>query len=218
MTTDLRFSVVNWLKQTFKDRDVAELAREHGVTIIHNGKVNKGWVGQTLDRAAHTAHLNASRPDGPDFELKSVHVIFRGSEWVPKETVAITMFNPVTILRETFEDSALWHKLERLILVGHAYPDGRRDAAFIKSIKPFDVSDPTLREKVEEYWHLIRSTVQEGRISTYSSKGTSKGYIQLRTKGSGKSKSLCPITGQSFNTRAFYATKPFIRYVFGNMN
>jgi len=61
--------------------------------------------------------------------------------------------------------------------------------------------------------------LQSGTIFSYSSKGTSQGYLQLRTKGLGgtRGQSACPVpvTGKLFNSRAFYATKHFLSYVFG---
>jgi DNA mismatch repair protein MutH len=217
MADDLRFQVVRALRERVKDRDVADLARELGITVVKDGRINKGWVGQTLDRISKTKFISAPVPDGADFELKSVHVVARHGEWLPKETVAITMFNPEVILRGAFEESPLWHKLARLILVGHSYTDARRQAARIQFISPVDVSDPELRRQIEEYWNLIRQHVLSGTISSYSSKGTSAGFVQLRTKGSGKTRTVCPITGVSFNSRAFYATKAFVKYVRGNM-
>lgn len=216
MSGEYRYDVINRLKELILNKDVAPFAAEHGITIIKDGKINKGWVGQTLDRVTKTKFPGAQSPDGPDFELKSVHVVLKDGEWVPKETIAITMFNPDSILTESFEDSALWHKIERLILVGHSYPEGKRDSAHIRFVAPVNVADPAFRSKIEGYWTMIRETVRSGNIASYSSKGTSTEFVQLRTKGSGTSERKCPITGILFKSRAFYATKVFIRYVRGN--
>ena len=217
MCSDLRFDIVNLLREKSRHCDIAEIARNYGITIEKNGSINKGWVGQTLDRITETKGLSASRPDGEDYELKCVHVVDKSGEWVPKETIAVTMMNPQKIILESFEDSTLWHKLSRLILVGHSYPDASRKSAFIRFISPVDVTDPALYGSIEDYWNSIRRTVLDGKIASYSSKGTSSGFIQLRTKGSKASKSTCPITGLTFKSRAFYATKPFINYVRGNL-
>jgi DNA mismatch repair protein MutH len=212
-----RFDVAHLLKSKLRGVDLAVLANAHGVTITKDGKINKGWVGQTIDRVAETQGINAAKPDGVDFELKSVIGNLQAGEWVPKETFAITMLNPTAILTETFEDSRLWHKLERLILIGHSYEGDGREHARVSFVMPVDVTDMKLHEDIRSFWTTIRQIVAEGRIATYSSKGTSAGFVQLRTKGSGGSTSRCPITGESFKTRAFYATKNFVRYVRGNL-
>ena len=212
--SDVRFDVVQVLQQ-FRDVELATLANEHGVTIEKGGKINKGWIGQTLDRLAMTKHVNAAIPDGADFELKCVKGKIVSGEWIPAETFAITMLNPSLILQETFEDSALWHKIERLILVGHCYGASSRTQARMSFIQPVNVADPKLSNEIRAFWEAIRDVVARGAIATYSSRGTSKGFIQLRTKGTSDQSGTCPITGAKFNTRAFYATKNFTRYVRG---
>jgi DNA mismatch repair protein MutH len=122
-----------------------------------------------------------------------------------------------SILREVFETSFLWHKLERLIIVGCSYDSIAPLSVTVRFIRPVDVSDPKLIRLVKEYWSQIQQIVTLGEIANYSSKGTSSGFIQLRTKGSGSSMSICPITKEKFPTRAFYATKPFLRYILGVM-
>ncbi len=139
-------------------------------------------------------------------------------QWEPKETMAITMMNPKRILGENFEDSALWHKLSRMILIGCSYDATSPLIVTVRyQPRPIDISDPELLNKIKLYWEEIKATVAQGNISSYSSKGTSQGFIQLRTKGSGgdKGKVSCPVSGVKFNSRAFYATKPFLHYVLG---
>ncbi|MDJ0625640.1 MAG: hypothetical protein QNJ31_04645 [Candidatus Caenarcaniphilales bacterium] len=81
------------------------------------------------------------------------------------------------------------------------------------------MSDPTLESELKDYWTHIKELTTGGQIADYStSKGTSQGFIQLRTKGSGTSQSTCPITGKKFKRRAFYATKSFLTYVWGVMS
>ena len=220
---DLRFAVVRTLKDALRAGTIRELAVELGVTIVGaGGKVNKGWIGQTLDRLVETPRVNAQLPDGADFELKSVCGTINATSgmWEPKETMAITMLSAERLLQETFETSAVWHKLSRLILVGHVYEHGSAEHARVVRINPVDVSDPQLVRELKAYWELIQDTVHQGKIADYSSEGASQGFIQLRTKGPGgdKGKARCPVSGNSFNSRAFYATKPFLRYVLGVMD
>jgi DNA mismatch repair protein MutH len=214
-SNDYRFDAVSRLKMELREKNLFELASAQGVTVRVNGKLNKGWVGQTIEKVGNILGGNLKQPDGADFELKSVSLLKRADGWVPKETMAITSFNPESILRERFEESALWLKLSRLIVVGCYHENPER--CWVKQVTPVDVSDPALIQKLEDYWYHIKDTVEVGEIANYSSKGTSKGFIQLRTKGSGKSESVCPITGNRFKTRAFYATKEFLKYVLGTM-
>jgi DNA mismatch repair protein MutH len=217
---DLRFAVIQTLREELKLQTLNSIADRLRVTVVGGmGLINKGWVGQTLDRLVETPQVNARLPDGVDFELKSVSgtINSKTGMWEPKETMAITMLSAEKMIGETFATSAVWHKLSRLILVGHIYEDSTAKRARIVRINPIDVSDPELVESIRTYWELIQNTVRLGFIADYSSKGTSDGFLQLRTKGPGgdKGKSTCPITGRKFNSRAFYATKPFLRYALG---
>lgn len=212
---DLRFNAVGRLKEELRDKNVHQLALKYQVTVHKEGRLNKGWVGQTIEHVGNILGGNSKSPDSPDFELKSISLIRRGDDWVPKETMAITSFNPETILKERFEESALWQKLSRMIIVGCHHESPER--CLVKKVKPVDVADQSLIEQIELYWYHIKDTVEEGSIADYSSRGTSRGFIQLRTKGSGTSESVCPVTGRRFKTRAFYATKTFLKYVLGNM-
>jgi DNA mismatch repair protein MutH len=217
---DLRFAIIQALRDELKFQTLSEIATNLNVTVVGGtGMVNKGWVGQTLDRLVKTPQVNARLPDGTDFELKSVSgtINSKTGMWEPKETMAITMLSAERMIQETFETSAVWHKLSRLILVGHVYEDSAAKRARIVRISPIDVSDPELVTSLKTYWKLIQDTVRNGNITEYSSRGTSEGFLQLRTKGPGgdKGKSTCPVTGRQFNSRAFYATKPFLRYVLG---
>ena len=173
---EYRLTTIQNLKDFVYKKNMLNVAEELGVTIYKDGKLNKGWVGQTLDKIANTIHVNSQLPDGYDYELKSVKIARKNDEWLPAETMAITMFNPNKILNETFENSSLWHKLEKLIIVGCFYESRDPLSVFIKFIKPVDTSDEGIIFAVKNYWTHIRNLVEEGKIASYSSKGTSSGY------------------------------------------
>jgi hypothetical protein len=128
------------------------------------------------------------------------------------------MMNAEKILLESFEDSALWHKLSRMILMGHSY-DSRNPLQVTVRYppRPIDVSDPELVSNIKQYWESIQAIVAQGGIASYSSRNASSGFIQLRTKGPGgeRGRVRCPVSGAMYNSRAFYATKNFLRYVLG---
>lgn len=203
---DQRFEIVETIRSNIRKFDLRNLANMYGIKNLND----KGWVGKTLEKFVGLSNSTISGPDGPDFELKSVKVIDKSGDWHPDQTMAITMFHPGKILNElSFESSTLWSKLHRLIIVGYDSDN------VIRFVRPIDVSDQQLKCHIRHEWNYIHHQVSSGNIATYSSKGTSNDFIQLRTKGSGKSQSTCPKTGEKFNTRAFYATKRFLRYVWG---
>jgi hypothetical protein len=82
-------------------------------------------------------------------------------------------------------------------------------------VSTFDLADPELYRAVEEDWREIKLTVAMGEIATYSSAATSDGVLQLRSVGTKRQLSLCPVTGERFPSLAFYATKRLVKAVMG---
>ena len=206
----LRSEVLKVLSQNLQDRNLYELAETFGVTLHKQGRVNKGWVGQTIERAAQLPINNLQARDGADFELKSTSLVHRDGAWIPKETIKITQLNPKLILEETFETSALWSKLSRWILVGCDHPSvSMCRVVFVGS---FDLDAPEIVAPIRQFWEELRELVCSGDLVDYFNVGTSEDLIQLRPTGDGKQWSTCPITGEKFPARAFYATKRLIRF------
>ncbi len=200
-----REHVIALLRRQVLGKALYPLALERGLTVEKNGKLNKGWVGQTLEQLAHLKNSNLASPDGVDFELKSTKVFQKEGEWHFKETVKVTNLNPKKILDEEFASSILWRKLSRLILIGCEYQTPI--AARAVSISAVDVTDPVLVNEVKSFWEDVRHLVSSGEMAQHNDLGSFSDLIQLRPTGDGKGLSTCPITGQKFSSRAFYATK-----------
>lgn len=211
MTLPYREDVLHRLQTALPGKRLFDLAGHHGITVAKNGRVNKGWVGLTIERIAELANSNLARPDGEDFELKTTRLDKTDAGWSPAETIKVTQLNPQNILEEEFETSTLWKKLERLIIVGCHYASPTECEAVL--ISAVDVDDPEIRNAMQAYWEDVRHTVSEGEIGRYNNLGTYEDYLQLRPTGNGKLWSVCPITGEKYPARAFYATKRFIRKV-----
>ncbi len=204
----LRNETILKLESELAQQNLYDLALAHHITVTKNGKVNKGWVGQTLERVAELQNSNAQKKDGEDFELKSTSLIPKDDQWVPKETIKITMLNPTQMLEETFETSALWNKLVRLIFVG-CYHESETLCRAI-TIKGIDITNPKLVSPIQDFWEDIQHILISGEMPKYYDVGRSDDDIQLRPTGDGKHYSICPITGEKFPARAFYITKKFI--------
>lgn len=193
------------LKAEVLGQPLYPLALARGLTVEKAGKLNKGWVGQTLEVLAHLPNSSLPSPDGVDFELKSTKVEWRDGTWQFQETVKITNLNPQKILEEEFETSLLWRKLAHLILVGCQYRSPT-DATAV-SVSAIDVTQPTLVQEVKAFWEDVRHLVGSGEMPDHPNLGSFSDLIQLRPTGNGKGLSVCPITDRKFPARAFYATK-----------
>lgn len=209
-----RVDVLPHLQAVLPSRNLYELAEELGVTVRKEGRLNKGWAGQTIERVAALHAGNAQRRDGSDFELKSTTLQpDRAGIWQPRETIKITAMNPRAILEETFETSALWNKLASLILVGTHLPT--ENECRVVRVQSFDCDDPLLVAEVRAYWNEVRAVIVAGEIADYSSLGTSENVLQLRPTGNRFTNSTCPISGRRYQAQAFYGTKRLVRRILG---
>lgn len=101
--------------EKFIGQDLSVLALEFGITTYKEGKQNKGWKGQTLERLAGLSNDNKQAPNGLGFELKSTAFYQVKGKWTPKETFAITMINRQKLIDTPFYKSHCWEKLKSLI-------------------------------------------------------------------------------------------------------
>ncbi len=181
-------------------QDLHQLANQYEVTIYQNGKVNKGWAGHVCERYLNLP-LNSSRaPNGGSWELKVVSLKYlRNGRLTFKETMAITMIDPVDVRQKEFEDSHLLVKLRRAVIVARVVGRHVDDPSYIYSVKEFDLSGH-LYNAVKADYDFIRSILLDPVAGFESLSGRMGTYIQPRTKG----------MGHGSTSRAFYARKCFL--------
>lgn len=194
-----RTEAVKLLSQLL-NQDLVAVARQHGVAIFVNEKKNKGWAGHTLERYLQLP-LNSSRaPNFGSWELKSTSLVYgRNGELRVKETVAITMLDPVEIVRKEFEESHLYNKLRKTLLVARIHESQLDTRSILHSIAEFDLDDPTLHSALKADYDCIREVVRNGGVLS----GRLGRYIQPRTKGA----------GHGSTSRAFYARKELVAHL-----
>lgn len=198
MDRDAAISKLNLLV----NKDLRQLARELGVSVHgETGKTNKGWAGHVCERYLGLP-LNSSRaPNFGSWELKTTSLKrLRDGRLVPKETVAITMLDPVNIIQTSFEDSHLLLKLRKIVLVGRIWEDRSETSSIFHSCVAFDLDDSEIYNRIQSDYNLLRNLV---RLNEPLS-GRYGDLIQARTKG----------RGHGSQTRAFYARKEFVQILF----
>lgn len=203
-----RSEILTSLASRLPRKNLYELAREFHIPVNLNGKKNKGWVGQTIELAAGLSLNNHPSPDGYDCEVKTTTLIKKAGIWIPKETIKITQLNPEKILQETFENSIVWKKLSRLVFVG-VHHSSETECYAIK-LGAMDLEKTELVQPIRQFWEDVQNNILSGDMLNFYNLGSSRELIQLRPVGNGKVWSLCPITGEKFPARAFYATKILI--------
>jgi DNA mismatch repair protein MutH len=115
-----------------------------------------------------------------------------------KETMAITMLEPSEVVSNRFEDSHLYDKLRRLVVVARIFDNAEDTRSVLHSAAKFDLDDPVIFVAVKEDYELIRATIRDKGFAALS--GDLGRLIQTRTKG----------RGHGSTSRAFYARIDFI--------
>lgn len=203
-----REQILQALRKNLPQKNLYQLAEEFGVPTSLNGKKNKGWVGQTIERAAGLSLSSAQSPDGLDCELKTTTLILKKGIWAPKETIKVTQLNPKQILDESFESSILWQKLSRLVFVGVCHPSATE--CYAVQLGSLNLAETDCVSSIKAFWEDVQNNILSGDMINLFNLGNSQELIQLRPVGDGKLWSVCPITGEKFPARAFYATKILI--------
>jgi DNA mismatch repair endonuclease MutH len=178
--------------------DLRDLARRYDVATHRDGRLNKGWAGQTLERHLGIPLNSRQQPDFHDWELKGVALTLDASGMPrAKETMAITMFNPVHVIATPFAQSHLREKLRRMLVVGWVGGARRSATATIICAEPFNLP-PHVEALVKADYDRIR-----GLLRVYGPEvitGRVGDWVQARPKG----------PGRGSTSRAFYARQRLI--------
>lgn len=192
-------------------KNLAGLATQFGINPFKNGKQNKGWKGLVLERLAGL-HQNASKaPNGLTYELKSVAFRYKNKEFVPKETMAITMINPEELRTCSFFESHVWAKLKTIIFCAVKWNGKNSKDAELLSVASLDFAedDELIKEVKKDYDFIRNKLITRGFEALTGADGK---WIQARTKGTG---GINPRTGQRRPiTRAFYARTKLVKKIF----
>lgn len=111
-----RTEAIKKLKE-LEGKDLRILADRYNVTVWKEEKLNKGWAGHVIKRYLGLPLNSAQSPNFGSWELKIVPLKrLKTGEVVVKETMAITMIDPVNVLQCKFEESHLLTKLRRIVV------------------------------------------------------------------------------------------------------
>lgn len=190
---------------TLVGQDLRQLADQYRVTVwSKEDKKNKGWAGHTIERYLGLA-LNSSRsPNFGSWELKLVPLIpKRTGELKVKETMAITMIDPVEVASKEFEESHLFNKLQKMVVVARVFESQADNRSLVHSVASFDLDNPQIYEQVKADYNLVRETIIIQGFSSLT--GKMGKLVQPRTKG----------PGHGSTSRAFYARTKFVAHILG---
>lgn len=191
--------------RTLVGTDLRPLADTHQVTVWKGVKKNKGWAGHTIERFLGLPINSAQSPNFGSWELKQVQLVARRDGMLRvKETMAITMIDPVNVAAKPFEESHLLAKLRKIVVVARVFDCQEETCSFLHSVAEFDLGDTEVYEQVKADYDLVRQTIIAKGFSALS--GSMGILVQPRTKG----------PGHGSVSRAFYARIPFVARILGD--
>lgn len=185
-------------------QDLRKLADARGITVWRAGRLNKGWAGLVVESYLGLPANSSKNPNFGSWELKLVSLRQKGDLVTVKETMAICMINPEDVARKCFEDSHLYSKLRRLVVVARLVQDRKETKSLVYGVRTFDLDhDKELFEAVKADYEEIRQVLKTRGFEHLT--GKMGRLIQPRTKG----------PGHGSTSRAFYARKALIERIFG---
>ncbi len=183
-------------------KDLRPLADQYGITVWKGSFKNKGWAGHVIERYLGLP-LNSTRaPNFGSWELKVIPLKrAKDGTLKVKETMAITMLDPVEVSAKAFEQSHLFIKLRKMIIVSRLFENQQETSAIVQMAAEFDLSDPAIYAQVKADYDLVRHALQTSGFGSLT--GAMGKLIQPRTKG----------PGHGSVSRAFYARPIFVAYI-----
>mgnify|MGYP001571602975 FL=1 len=183
-------------------KDLRILADKYDLTVWKAGKLNKGWAGHVLERYLELPLNSAQSPNFGSWELKNVPLKhLKSGEIVVKETMAITMIDPVNVLQKSFEDSHLLAKLRKVVVCARMFESKQEKSTLLVRVSTFDLTNPKIYNQVKEDYNLVRNKIKKDGFDALT--GKMGIYVQPRTKGA----------GHGSTSRAFYARKEFVSLI-----
>ena len=185
-------------------QDLRKLTARYKVTVWKEGKLNKGWAGHVIERYLGLPINSAQSPNFGSWELKIVPLKrLKNDEVVVKETMAITMIDPVNISQKEFEESHLLTKLKKIVVCARMFESKEERASLLMKVSTFDLDNPAVYQQVKADYNIVRNTIkQKGFDALIGKMGV---LVQPRTKG----------PGHGSTSRAFYARKNFVAHILG---
>ena len=183
-------------------KDLRPLADQYQILVWKNGRKNKGWAGLVIERYLGLAQNSRQAPDFGAWELKVVPLVRApNGDLRVKESMAITMLEPVEVLASRFEDSHLYDKLRSMVVVSRVYESSREEHSVLHAAAEFDLDNAKIYAQVKADYETIREQIRVRGIDSVT--GDLGKLVQARTKG----------RGHGSTTRAFYARPRFVAHI-----
>ena len=146
-------------------QDLRHFADALGLTAPDAPPKNSGWAGHTVEWLLGQPPNTHQAPDFGTWELKVTTVEASERTWTARGPIALTQFHADELLNVSFEESHLYAKTQRLLIVCHTALDTRGYDAQLLGARMYDLTGERLEEVRHEYRDLSWA------VSTYGVTG-----------------------------------------------
>ena len=190
--------------KALEGKDLRVLADKFAVTVWKGDKKNKGWAGHVIERYLELPINSSQSPNFGSWELKIVPLKkLQSGKIVVKETMAVTMIDPVNVLQKPFEQSHLLAKLQKAVVCARLFESQQETHTLLVKVATFDLGNEKIYQQVRADYEETRETIRTKGFEALT--GKMGVLIQPRTKGA----------GHGSTSRAFYARTGFVAHILG---
>ena len=182
----LRSEAVELLK-TYLNHDLRPIANQLGVTQKNQGVLNYGWAGHTVEWLLGSAPNNQQAADFGDWELKVTNLercdpkLTSTFSWRVRNHITLTSVQAKDLLKTPFEQSHLYGKSKKLLIVGREHLDSEDRSSPLVVLCEYDLQEPILSKIKQEYENIQWALREFGLMGLKDTQGE---YLGLQ-QGSG---------------------------------
>lgn len=118
MEYDFKDQIIDYFNKIISyEINLLEYAKSNKIKIYINGNLNKGWKGNVIEHMLNISSNNKKGSDYEDLEIKTVPIVKNNNEIYIKETTCLSTIDINSLLKQSFEDSDLLHKINKTLFI-----------------------------------------------------------------------------------------------------
>jgi DNA mismatch repair protein MutH len=140
--------------------NLRDLSDQFGLSRIGCPIENKGWAGHSVEKLLGQSPNNDHGPDFGEWELKVLAFVQTTSYLEVKSQLTLTMVQPKELEITPFEESYLWAKVQKMLIVARLYIYSEEQYSPLIGYALFDASSEIkslLKQEYETLQWLLQS-------------------------------------------------------------
>ena len=134
--------------------NLRELSDQFGLSRSGLPVDHKGWAGHTVEKLFGQSPNNDHGADFGEWELKVIAFLQKEAHLEVKSQLTLTMVQPRELERTPFDESYLWLKTQKMLIVGRLYTQIEEYHSPLIGYASFDASEQLKQALAQEYESL----------------------------------------------------------------